>query len=106
MHSLVLFILLYYLFSCYLLDIVYYLDTKTKIIWIYLQTHIIFTQYLQHVQVDALGLSMDIHGQYEGGGVCQECGHFTTGINCEQCMDGYYRPPGVLANDTEPCRRE
>ena len=91
--------------NCYLSDI-YHLDTKTKIIWIYLQTHIIFTQYLQHVQVDALGLSMDIHGEYEGGGVCQECGHFTTGINCEQCMDGYYRPPGVQANDTEPCRRE
>ena len=56
--------------------------------------------------VDALGLSLDIHGNYEGGGVCTECGHFTTGINCQECIDGYFRPPGVLANATEPCLRK
>ena len=56
--------------------------------------------------VDALGLSLDIHGNYEGGGVCTDCGHFTTGINCQECIDGYFRPPGVPANATEPCLRE
>ena len=49
---------------------------------------------------------MDIHGNYEGGGECQECQRFTRGINCEQCIDGFFRPPGVPANSTEPCRRK
>ena len=48
-------------------------------------------------------LSMDIHGNYEGGGVCEECQQFTTGTNCHECQDGYFREPGVLANATVPC---
>ena len=56
--------------------------------------------------VDMMQLSMDIHGNMEGGGVCQECQHFTTGINCHECIDGYFRPPGVLPNATEPCLRK
>ncbi|RWS09264.1 Laminin subunit alpha-2-like protein, partial [Dinothrombium tinctorium] len=47
--------------------------------------------------------SLNIHGVYEGGGVCINCMHFTTGINCEQCEDGYYRPIGVNQNDSNPC---
>jgi hypothetical protein len=35
--------------------------------------------------------SMDIYGKYEGGGVCEECKHFTTGTNCHTCVDGYFR---------------
>ncbi|GIY93998.1 laminin subunit alpha-2 [Caerostris extrusa] len=31
--------------------------------------------------------------------------HHTTGINCEQCEDGYYRPLGVERSDPTPCRR-
>ncbi|XP_071835637.1 laminin subunit alpha-like isoform X2 [Apostichopus japonicus] len=50
--------------------------------------------------------SLDIHGRYEGGGVCVDCVHNTTGINCEQCVDGYYRS-GNLPLDSpdicEPC---
>jgi hypothetical protein len=34
---------------------------------------------------------MDIYGKYEGGGVCEECKHFTTGTNCHTCVDGYFR---------------
>ena len=30
-------------------------------------------------------MSMDIHGNYEGGGVCEECQDHTTGINCQTC---------------------
>ncbi|NWT81545.1 LAMA1 protein, partial [Lanius ludovicianus] len=39
--------------------------------------------------------SMDIHGQYIGGGVCLNCTQHTTGINCEMCADGYFRPHKV-----------
>ena len=31
--------------------------------------------------------------------------HFTTGINCESCLPGYYRPAGVARDDPQPCRR-
>ncbi len=57
-------------------------------------------------EVDQKGLSLDIHGNMEGGGVCEECQHFTAGINCETCIFGYFRPVGVLANATEPCIRK
>nr|XP_039265768.1 laminin subunit alpha-5-like isoform X2 [Styela clava] len=48
--------------------------------------------------------SLDMNGNYEGGGVCQNCSHFTAGINCEQCMDGYYRPADVDLRDPNGCR--
>ncbi|NXI51578.1 LAMA1 protein, partial [Chloroceryle aenea] len=41
--------------------------------------------------------SLDIHGQYAGGGVCLNCTQHTTGINCEMCADGYFRPQKVRA---------
>ena len=50
--------------------------------------------------------SMDIHGNMEGGGVCEECQHNTEGINCETCVFGYFRPVGVPPNATDPCQRE
>ncbi|CAH1980446.1 unnamed protein product [Acanthoscelides obtectus] len=46
---------------------------------------------------------MDVDGNYQGGGVCDNCTDFTTGINCERCLLGYYRPLGVLPNATSPC---
>ncbi len=42
-----------------------------------------------------LSLSLDIHGQYRGGGVCIGCRDNTTGINCQTCVAGFYRPTGV-----------
>lgn len=42
-----------------------------------------------------LSLSLDIHGQRRGGGVCVGCRDYTAGINCETCMPGFYRPAGV-----------
>uniref|UniRef100_A0A8B9DK31 Laminin subunit alpha-1 n=1 Tax=Anser cygnoides TaxID=8845 RepID=A0A8B9DK31_ANSCY len=47
--------------------------------------------------------SMDIHGQYIGGGVCLNCTQHTTGINCEMCADGYFRPHKVSPYDDHPC---
>ena len=46
---------------------------------------------------------MDISGNYEGGGVCEDCRDHTTGINCDRCTEGFYREVGVAANDTNPC---
>lgn len=33
------------------------------------------------------------------------CQHYTTGNNCDQCEDGYFRPKGVYKNATSPCRQ-
>ncbi|KAH3831938.1 hypothetical protein DPMN_105211 [Dreissena polymorpha] len=54
-------------------------------------------------EVDLKGLSIDIHGFYKGGGVCQNCGYNTTGINCEKCLDGFYRPYGVPRSRLAMC---
>jgi laminin, alpha 3/5 len=49
---------------------------------------------------------LDIHGRYEGGGICQDCRHNTKGINCNQCQDRYYRPYGKHWNETDVCTCE
>ncbi|XP_017882648.2 laminin subunit alpha-1 [Ceratina calcarata] len=48
-------------------------------------------------------MSMDIRGKFRGGGVCVNCTEHTSGINCEMCQIGYYRPNGVPPDATEPC---
>ncbi|NXK18550.1 LAMA2 protein, partial [Arenaria interpres] len=48
--------------------------------------------------------SLNIHGEYIGGGVCVNCTNHTGGINCETCIDGYFRPKGVLPDSPDPCR--
>ncbi|RZC38567.1 Laminin B domain containing protein, partial [Asbolus verrucosus] len=53
--------------------------------------------------VDRAGLSMDINGNYQGGGVCDNCTAHTTGINCERCMPGYYQPPETPRHADKPC---
>uniref|UniRef100_A0ABM5GDG7 Laminin subunit alpha-1 isoform X1 n=1 Tax=Pogona vitticeps TaxID=103695 RepID=A0ABM5GDG7_9SAUR len=47
--------------------------------------------------------SINIYGQFKGGGVCINCTQHTTGINCERCSDGYYRPHKVSPYDNNPC---
>ncbi|XP_052396695.1 laminin subunit alpha-5-like [Carassius gibelio] len=42
-------------------------------------------------EIDQRRASLNMQGQYRGGGVCIECQHHTTGINCERCIPGYYR---------------
>lgn len=48
--------------------------------------------------------SMDMHGKMEGGGVCQNCRHNTAGINCEKCIEGYYRPENVPIDSAQACQ--
>ncbi|KAF6114498.1 hypothetical protein HJG60_010489 [Phyllostomus discolor] len=49
-------------------------------------------------------LSLNIHGKYIGGGVCINCTHNTAGINCETCVNGFFRPKGVSPNNPRPCQ--
>uniref|UniRef100_A0A671KLI3 Laminin subunit alpha-5-like n=1 Tax=Sinocyclocheilus anshuiensis TaxID=1608454 RepID=A0A671KLI3_9TELE len=44
-------------------------------------------------EIDQRRASLNMQGEYSGGGVCVECQHHTTGINCERCIPGYYRSP-------------
>jgi laminin alpha 1/2 len=53
--------------------------------------------------VDKRNLSLDMRGKMSGGGVCVNCTKFTTGINCEKCQSGYYRPYDRAPDDEEPC---
>uniref|UniRef100_A0A8C0EF99 Basement membrane-specific heparan sulfate proteoglycan core protein n=1 Tax=Bubo bubo TaxID=30461 RepID=A0A8C0EF99_BUBBB len=48
--------------------------------------------------------SLNVHGEYIGGGVCVNCTSHTSGINCETCVDGYFRPKGVLPDSPDPCQ--
>ncbi|XP_036620494.1 laminin subunit alpha-1 [Trichosurus vulpecula] len=47
--------------------------------------------------------SMNIAGHFKGGGVCVNCLQNTAGINCETCIDGYYRPHKVSPYENNPC---
>ncbi|XP_004673900.1 PREDICTED: laminin subunit alpha-2 isoform X2 [Condylura cristata] len=49
-------------------------------------------------------LSLNIHGKYIGGGVCINCTQNTAGINCETCIDGFFRPKGVSPKYPRPCQ--
>ena len=42
----------------------------------------------------------------EGGGRCLNCQHNTKGINCNECVKGYFRPTGKNWNEIDVCQRE
>ncbi|XP_058418334.1 laminin subunit alpha-5 [Diceros bicornis minor] len=42
---------------------------------------------------------------YQGGGVCIDCQHHTTGINCERCLPGFYRASDHPLDSPYACRR-
>ncbi|CAK9798131.1 Laminin subunit alpha [Anthophora quadrimaculata] len=55
-------------------------------------------------EVDEKHLSLDIHGNYEGGGVCMNCRDNTEGINCNRCKAKFYRPRDKPLNATDVCQ--
>ncbi|XP_078319283.1 laminin subunit alpha-2-like isoform X3 [Crassostrea virginica] len=62
------------------------------------------TECVYNATVDAMKLSLNTAGEYDGGGVCIDCKDYTTGVNCERCVDGYYRPLGETPSSRFPCR--
>ncbi|XP_017779043.1 PREDICTED: laminin subunit alpha isoform X2 [Nicrophorus vespilloides] len=54
-------------------------------------------------EVDKNQQSLDIHGKYDGGGVCQNCQHNTEGINCNRCKTKFYKPYSKHWNETDVC---
>ncbi|XP_045509429.1 laminin subunit alpha [Colias croceus] len=55
-------------------------------------------------EVDEKRLSLDIHGRYEGGGVCKNCQDNTEGINCNKCKPTFYRPYGKKWDEIDVCQ--
>nr|XP_033819501.1 laminin subunit alpha-5 isoform X1 [Geotrypetes seraphini] len=49
--------------------------------------------------------SLNRYSQYEGGGVCVDCQHHTSGVNCERCIPGYYKSPEHPVNSLYTCSR-
>ncbi|XP_041655744.1 laminin subunit alpha-5 isoform X2 [Cheilinus undulatus] len=56
-------------------------------------------------EVDQRRGSIDSHGHYRGGGVCLNCQHHTTGVNCERCIPTYYRSPDHSIESPQACSR-
>ncbi|XP_034151886.1 laminin subunit alpha-5 isoform X3 [Esox lucius] len=54
-------------------------------------------------EVDQRGASVDMEGHSRGGGVCMECQHHTTGVNCERCVPTYYRSPDHTLDSPLAC---
>ncbi|KAI8788951.1 laminin subunit alpha [Biomphalaria glabrata] len=48
-------------------------------------------------------LSIDKNGARNGGGVCFDCKNNTAGINCEKCVDLYYRPVDRQQTSEDAC---
>ncbi|EJW74097.1 hypothetical protein WUBG_15001, partial [Wuchereria bancrofti] len=55
-------------------------------------------------ELDRMHSSLDIHGNYDGGGRCLNCRDNTEGINCNKCIFGYYRPKTKWWNETDVCQ--
>ncbi|XP_010149624.1 PREDICTED: laminin subunit alpha-5, partial [Eurypyga helias] len=56
-------------------------------------------------EVDRHKASKSREDTFEGGGVCIDCQHHTTGINCERCIPGYYRSPDHPIDSPYVCYR-
>lgn len=55
-------------------------------------------------EVDRRNASQNLDNVYQGGGVCLDCQHHTTGINCERCVPGFYRAPDQPLDSPHVCQ--
>jgi len=55
--------------------------------------------------IDLAKKSLDIYGNYKGGGVCFNCRDNTKGINCNECVDGHYRRKDTPLDDKNICAK-
>ncbi|XP_071940937.1 laminin-like protein epi-1 [Antedon mediterranea] len=55
--------------------------------------------------VDHRRESLDIYGNYSGGGVCIDCQDNTTGVNCNECKPGYFRASNTHLTSSSICQR-
>ncbi|XP_066537073.1 laminin subunit alpha-3 [Hoplias malabaricus] len=67
------------------------------------QCHSHATDCYYNPEVERRRASLNIFGQYDGGGVCINCQHHTAGVNCEVCAVGYYRPHGIPKESRTGC---
>lgn len=49
--------------------------------------------------------SLDIFGNYSGGGVCIDCLHQTIGVNCQTCEEFYYNPGNISKLADNACQK-
>uniref|UniRef100_A0A8C4Z2D7 Laminin subunit alpha-5 n=1 Tax=Gadus morhua TaxID=8049 RepID=A0A8C4Z2D7_GADMO len=56
-------------------------------------------------EVEQRRVSLNVNGQLQGGGVCLNCQHHTTGVNCERCIPTYYRSPDHPIDSPLACSR-
>lgn len=55
------------------------------------------------LDIEQQQVSLNIQGIYVGGGVCVNCQYNIVGVNCEQCVKGYYCFYGVLVDVFDGC---
>ena len=56
--------------------------------------------------VEAANRSINLAGEFRGGGVCIDCQDNTFGNNCQFCKHKFYNPAGVPMTSKDACVRK